>query len=205
MGRGPAGDSKPDGSVHPEYQAMKLAIRLSSLSRAPSHGRGDIMEGSHAFPSPCRPRRAQRGTSGSARPDRSGALHQSRAELAGVQPAGSGSGQRSRAPAARAREVPEHRRQQSRRVLHGARGDAAQEVSRRHRRLLARRAAHRAAAASPSGSARLRCSTTWPPAGRSCCARSSRPRGSACSSLPTTRRTHGRFWPSTSRRISGRF
>ena len=50
------------------------------------------------------------------------------------------------ASAARAREVPRHRRHQPRRVLHGARRHAAEEIPRRHRRRVARRPAHRAAA-----------------------------------------------------------
>ena len=94
-----------------------------------------------------RSRRRPGGRATAGGPDRPLAVHQPRAELAGVQPARPRSGQRPGAPAARAREVPGHRRGQPRRVLHGPRGHAAEEVPRRRRRHVARRPEHRAAAA----------------------------------------------------------
>ena len=70
-----------------------------------------------------------RGSSG--RPARSRALHQPRAQLAGVQPARPRSGDLGLSPAARAREVPGDRRLEPRRVLHGAGRHAAEEAARR--------------------------------------------------------------------------
>ena len=117
----------------------------------------------------------------SGRPQESGAVHQSRTQLARVQRARADPGARHHASAARAREVPRDHRDQPRRVLHDSRLDDAEEAARGHRGRRAGRVQHRAAAGRDAARAPSGCCWIRRRSGTSC-GRCSRPSTSRSSS-----------------------